>query len=138
MTHAFGSTVAQVVEVSDGDDGIRVERVHCVADVGLALDPAIIEAQLQSGIVYGLSAAIMEAITFQDGRVQQSNFHDYDALRLARTPDMRVRILQSGDAPTGVGEPGTPPSKPALANAVFAATGERIREYPLNRHITFA
>ena len=138
MTHAFGSTVAQVVEVSDGDDGIRVERVHCVADVGLALDPAIIEAQLQSGIVYGLSAAIMEAITFKDGRVQQSNFHDYDALRLARMPDIRVRILQSGDAPTGVGEPGTPPSKPALANAIFAATGERIREYPLNRHITFA
>ena len=138
MTHSFGSTVAQVVEVSDGANGIRVERVHCVADVGLALDPAIIEAQMQSGIVYGLSAAIMEEITFKDGRVQQSNFHNYDALRLAQTPEIRVRILQSGEAPTGVGEPGTPPSKPALANAVFAATGKRIREYPLNKHVTFA
>ncbi|WP_295883143.1 xanthine dehydrogenase family protein molybdopterin-binding subunit [uncultured Thiohalocapsa sp.] len=138
MTHSFGSTVAQVVEVSDGADGIRVERVHCVADVGLALDPGIIEAQMQSGIVYGLSAAIMEAITFRDGRAEQSNFHDYDALRLAQTPEIRVRILQSGDAPTGVGEPGTPPSKPALANAIYAATGKRLREYPFNKHVRFA
>lgn len=138
MTHSFGSTVAQVVEVSDGADGLRIERVHCVADVGLALDPGIIEAQMQSGIVYGLSAAIMEEITFQDGRVVQSNFHDYDSLRLAQTPEMRVRVLQSGDAPTGVGEPGTPPSKPALANAIYAATGKRLRDYPFNKHVRFA
>ncbi|WP_296898471.1 molybdopterin cofactor-binding domain-containing protein, partial [Thiohalocapsa sp.] len=130
MTHSFGSTVAQVVEVSDGEDGIRIERVHCAADVGLALDPGIIEAQMQSGIVYGLSAAMMEEIRFKDGRVEQSNFHDYDALRLAQSPEIRVRILQSGNAPTGVGEPGTPPSKPALANAIYAATGKRLREYP--------
>jgi isoquinoline 1-oxidoreductase beta subunit len=142
MTHSFGSTVAQVVEVSagaDGDgDGVRIERVHCVADVGLALDPGIIEAQMHSGILYGLSAAVMGEISFRGGRVEQSNFHDYDALRLAQCPEIRVRILQSGDAPTGVGEPGTPPAKPALANAIFAATGKRIREYPLNRHIAFA
>jgi isoquinoline 1-oxidoreductase beta subunit len=142
MTHSFGSTVAQVVEVSAGTgqdgDGIRIERVHCVADVGLALDPGIVRAQMESGIVYGLSAAVMGEITFAGGRVEQSNFHDYDALRLAQCPEIRVRILQSGDAPTGVGEPGTPPSKPALANAIFAATGRRIREYPLNRHIAFA
>jgi isoquinoline 1-oxidoreductase beta subunit len=142
MTHSFGSTVAQVVEVSAGTgqdgDGIRIERVHCVADVGLALDPGIVRAQMESGIVYGLSAAVMGEITFAGGRVEQSNFHDYDALRLAQCPEIRVRILQSGDAPTGVGEPGTPPSKPALANAIYAATGRRIREYPLNRHIAFA
>jgi isoquinoline 1-oxidoreductase beta subunit len=142
MTHSFGSTVAQVVEVSAGTgqdgDGIRIERVHCVADVGLALDPGIVRAQMESGIVYGLSAAVMGEITFAGGRVEQSNFHDYDALRLGQCPEIRVRILQSGDAPTGVGEPGTPPSKPALANAIFAATGRRIREYPLNRHIAFA
>jgi isoquinoline 1-oxidoreductase beta subunit len=138
MTHSFGSTVAQVVEVSHGEDGIRIERVHCAADVGLALDPGIIEAQMQSGIVYGLSAAMMEEIRFKDGRVEQSNFHDYDALRLAQSPEIRVRILQSGNAPTGVGEPGTPPSKPALANAIYAATGKRLREYPFNKHISFA
>jgi isoquinoline 1-oxidoreductase beta subunit len=138
MTHSFGSTVAQVVEVSDGPGGIRIERVHCVADVGLALDPGIVEAQMQSGILYGLSAAVLGEITFAGGRVEQSNFHDYGALRLAQCPEIRVRILQSGEAPTGVGEPGTPPSKPALANAVFAATGRRIREYPLHRHIRFA
>jgi isoquinoline 1-oxidoreductase beta subunit len=142
MTHSFGSTVAQVVEVSagadDADAGIRIERVHCVADVRLALDPGIIEAQMQSGILYGLSAAVMGEIDFDGGRVLQSNFHDYGALRMGQCPDIRVRILESGDAPTGVGEPGTPPSKPALANAIFAATGKRIREYPLHRHIGFA
>jgi isoquinoline 1-oxidoreductase beta subunit len=81
---------------------------------------------------------MMEEIRFKDGRVEQSNFHDYDALRLAQSPEIRVRILQSGDAPTGVGEPGTPPSKPALANAIYAATGKRLREYPFNKHISFA
>ncbi len=142
MTHSFGSTVAQVVEVSAGDDpdrdGIRIEQVYCVADVGLALDPGIVTAQMQSGILYGLSAAVMGEISFRGGRVEQSNFHDYGALRLAQCPEIQVRILESGDAPTGVGEPGTPPSKPALANAIYAATGRRIREYPLNRHIRFA
>jgi isoquinoline 1-oxidoreductase beta subunit len=150
MTHSFGSTVAQVVEVSadaepgfgagSGSDqnGLRIERVYCVADVGLALDPGIVEAQMQSGILYGLSAAVMGEISFRDGRVEQSNFHDYGALRLAQCPEIRVRILESGDAPTGVGEPGTPPSKPALANAIFAATGQRLRDYPFNKHIRFA
>ncbi len=140
MTHSFGSTVAQVVQVSadsDADGAIRIERVSCVADVGLALDPGIIEAQMESGILYGLSAAVMGEISFKDGRVQQSNFHDYGALRMRQCPEVRVRILESGDAPTGVGEPGTPPSKPALANAVFAATGRRVRDYPLNKHLTF-
>jgi isoquinoline 1-oxidoreductase beta subunit len=142
MTHSFGSTVAQVVEVSVGADAaresVRIERVFCVADVGLALDPGIVEAQMQSGILYGLSAAVMGEISFREGRVVQSNFHDYGALRLAQSPEIQVRILESGDAPTGVGEPGTPPSKPALANAIYAATGRRIREYPFNKHIRFA
>jgi isoquinoline 1-oxidoreductase beta subunit len=138
MTRSFGCCVAEVVEVTDGPDGIRIDRVHCVADVGLALDPAIIEAQLESGILYGLSAAVLGEITFADGRVQQSNFDDYGALRLAQTPQIRVRVLENGPALTGVGEPGTPPSKPALANAVFAATGRRLRSYPLSRHLRFA
>ena len=142
MTHSFGSTVAQVLEVSVGTDadqeGLRIERVCCVADVGLALDPGIIEAQMQSGILYGLTAAVMGEISFRDGRVEQSNFHDYGALRLAQCPEIRVRTLETGDAPTGVGEPGTPPSKPALANAIYAATGKRLREYPFNKHIRFA
>jgi isoquinoline 1-oxidoreductase beta subunit len=142
MTHSFGSTVAQVVEVSVGidaeQDGFRIERVSCVADVGLALDPGIVETQMQSGVLYSLSAAVMGEITFHEGRVLQSNFHDYGALRLAQCPEIRVRILESGDSPTGVGEPGTPPSKPALANAIYAAKGRRIREYPFNKHIGFA
>jgi len=142
MTHSYGSTVAQVVEVSASGDAdaepVRIERVHCVADVGLALDPGIVEAQMQSGILYGLSAAVMGEISFRNGRVEQSNFHDYGALKLAQSPEIRVRILEGGDAPTGVGEPGTPPSKPALANAIYAATGRRLRAYPFNRHIRFA
>lgn len=138
MTHSFGSTVAQVVEVSaytePDQEGLRIERIHCVADVGLALDPGIVEAQMQSGILYGLSAAVMGETRFRDGRVEQSNFHDYDALRLAQCPEIRVRILESGEKPTGVGEPGTP----ALANAIYAATGRRLRDYPFNKHIRFA
>ena len=93
---------------------------------------------MQSGILYGLSAAVMGEITFADGMVEQSNFHDYGALQLSQAPEIAVRILQNGPTLRGIGEPGTPPSKPALANAVYALTGKRIREYPLNRHLRFA
>ncbi|MEY2994396.1 MAG: hypothetical protein RL357_1331, partial [Pseudomonadota bacterium] len=102
----------------------------------LALDPRNIEAQLQSGIAYGLTAAIMGEITFADGQVQQSNFHDYPALRMHQMPQVSVDILEGGGV-QGIGEPGVPPIKAALAHAVFALTGQRIREYPLNKHVTF-
>ena len=137
MTLSFGAYVAQVVEVSGAADALRVERVHCVVNPGVALDPGNIEAQMQSGIIFGLTAAMFGEITFADGAVQQSNFHDYPILSLAQTPDIRVKIVQQGDQPQGIGEPGTPPIKPALANAIFALTGQRIREYPLNKWVRF-
>lgn len=138
MTLSFGSYCAQVIEISETAGGIKIDKVYCVVDPGIALDPGNIEAQMQSGIIYGLSAAVMEEITFADGTVQQSNFNDYGALKLAQTPEIEVQILENGPTIQGIGEPGTPPSKPALANAVFALTGKRIREYPLNKHVQFA
>ncbi len=129
MSHSFGSTVAQVIEVSAGDDpdrdGIRIEQVYCVADVGLARDPGIVTAQMQSGILYGLSAAVMGEISFRGGRVEQSNFHNYGALRLAQCPEIQVRILESGDAPTGVGEPA-----PGDLSAGLGGTGQTAAEAP--------
>ncbi len=138
MTLSFGSYVGQVVEVEQTERGIKIAKVYCVADVGLAIDPGNIEAQLQSGIVFGLTAAMMGEITFAQGRVQQSNFHDYPALRMAQTPAMEISILEGGGGVQGIGEPGVPPVKAALANAVFALTGKRIREYPLQKHVQFA
>lgn len=138
MTLSFGSYTAQVIEVSETTKGIKIDKIYCVVDPGIALDPGNIEAQIQSGVIYGLSAAVMGEITFDDGKVQQSNFNDYGALKMAQVPDIEVKILENGPVLKGIGEPGTPPSKPALANAVFALTGKRIREYPLNKHVKFA
>ena len=128
---SFGSFVAQVAEVSVEGDRIRVHRVVCAIDCGIAVNPATIEAQMESGIAFGLGAALSSAITFQDGRVQQSNFDDYRVLRLPDMPKVEVHIVQSRERPGGVGEPGTPPIAPAVANAVAALTGQRLREMPL-------
>ena len=135
---SFGVPSAQVIEVQMTDAGVRVLRAFAAVDVGVALDPRNIEAQVQGGMVYGLTAAIMGEITFVDGRVQQSNFHDYGALRLNQCPEITVRVLENGPRIRGIGEPGTPPAAPALANAIFAATGQRIRDLPLSNHIDFA
>ncbi len=134
---SYGTPTAQVVQIARTGDGIAVEKVWCAQDVGTALDPGNIEAQIQSGIVFGLSAAIMGEITFAGGAVEQSNFHDYEALRMNRCPAIETRILQSGGL-GGVGEPGTPPVAPALGNAIFALTGQRIRELPFRRSVDFA
>ena len=134
---SFGVPVAEVVEVANTDSGVRILKVYAAADVGIALDPAIIESQLQSGINFGLAAAMMGEITIDDGAVVESNFHDYDAIRMRQAPAFEVRILENGGKIRGIGEPGTPPAAPALANAIFAATGQRIRELPLNKHIEF-
>ncbi|MEP4424232.1 MAG: xanthine dehydrogenase family protein molybdopterin-binding subunit, partial [Nitratireductor sp.] len=107
-------------------------------DVGTALDPGIIEAQLTSGAIFGLSSAIGQEITFADGMAEQSNFHDYDAMRIHQCPAFEVAILQNYHKMGGVGEIGTPPAVPALANAVFALTGKRIRSLPLSREVDFA
>jgi isoquinoline 1-oxidoreductase beta subunit len=138
FTLSFGGWVGEVVQVADTPDGVRVEKVWIAADVGPALDPRIIEAQLISGAIFGLSSAIGQEITFADGMVEQSNFHDFDAMRLNQCPEFEVAILENAAKMGGVGEIGTPPAIPALANAVAALTGKRVRRLPLGREITFA
>ena len=132
LHRAFGSIVAQVAEVSAGDDKrIRVHRVTCVIDCGVAVNPNHVRQQMEGGIVFGLSAALHGEIVVREGRVVQSNFHDYAPLRMNECPAIDVEIIESGAAPGGVGEPGTPPVAPAVANAVFALTGQRLRTLPL-------
>ncbi len=129
---SFGSYVAEVAEVAVASDGnVRVHRVVCAVDCGMVVNPNTVEAQMEGAIVYGLTAALKGAITIDKGRVQQSNFHDYQMLRMNEMPVIEVHILPSAEAPGGVGEPGVPPLAPAVANAVFAATGKRIRQLPI-------
>jgi isoquinoline 1-oxidoreductase beta subunit len=128
---SFGSYVAQVAEVSVEKDAIRVHRVVCAIDCGLAVNPEAVRAQMESGIAFGLGAALHSALSFKDGRVQQSNFHDYRVLRLDEMPVVEVHIVPSTEKMGGVGEPGVPPIAPAVANAVAALTGQRLRELPL-------
>jgi isoquinoline 1-oxidoreductase subunit beta len=130
--HSFGSIVAQVAEVSVTQDRqIRVHRVVCVVDCGVPVNPNLIRQQMESAIVFGLSAALHGEITIDKGQVQQSNFHDYAPLRFNECPEIQVEIMASGDEPSGVGEPGTPPIAPAVANALFALNGQRLRSLPL-------
>jgi isoquinoline 1-oxidoreductase beta subunit len=132
MMESYGSFVAQVAEVSMDEPGrLRVHRVVCAVDCGRYVNPSIIEAQMESGIVFGLSAVLRGAITLKKGRVEQSNFHDYRVLRMDRMPVVEVHIVQSKENPGGIGEPGTPPIAPAVTNAIFAVTGERIRRLPI-------
>lgn len=128
---SFKSVVAEVAEVSVEKSTVRVHRVTAAVDCGLAVNPLGIEAQLQGGIAYGLGPVLKSAITLAGGRVQQTNFHEYEVLRLDEMPEVSVHLVKS-DAPTGgIGEPGTAPIAPAVANAVFAATGKRLRSLPL-------
>ncbi len=129
---SFESFVAQVAEVSVSPAGeVRVHRVVCAVDCGMFVNPDTIEAQMQSAIVFGLTAALKGAITIDRGRVQQGNFDDYEMLFMADMPVIEVHIVPSDEAPGGVGEPGTPPIAPAVCNAIFAATGKRIRKLPI-------
>ena len=138
MTLAFGAHVAQVVEIEKTDAGIHVRKLWCAADVGLALDPAIVRAQIMSGAIFGLSAAFGEEVTFKDGMVQQKNFTSFDALRIWQCPQIEIDVLETADEMSGTGEIGTPAALPALANAIFRLTGQRIRTLPLSREVTFA
>jgi isoquinoline 1-oxidoreductase subunit beta len=134
--HAFGSFVAQVAEVEVAADGeVRVRRVVCAIDCGLPVNADTIAAQMEGGIVFGLSAALWGEITLDKGRVQQSNFHDYRVMRLSEAPRIDVHIVASEQPPSGVGEPGTSVAIPALVNAVYAATGKRIRTLPIGRQL---
>ena len=138
FVYSYGTPVAMVIDVTRGEDGLlRIPRAFIVADPGTALDPGIIEAQLTGGMVYGLSAAIGEEITFDKHRVQQRNFPDYEPLRITQMPEVSVRILEAQDRLGGIGEVGTPPAAPALANALFDLTGERVRDLPLRKHVDF-
>jgi isoquinoline 1-oxidoreductase beta subunit len=129
---SFNSFVAEVAEVTVRADGtFKVDRVVCTVDCGIAVNPDVIRAQMEGGIGYGLSAALHGAITLKDGRVEQSNFQDYAPLRMNEMPRVEVHIVTSSEKPTGVGEPGVPPIAPAVANALFAATGKRLRNLPL-------
>jgi isoquinoline 1-oxidoreductase beta subunit len=128
---SFESYVAQIAEVSVKDGAIKVHRIVCAIDCGPVVNPLTVEAQMQSGIAFGLSAALHSQLTFKDGRIEQSNFHDYTVLRLNEMPVVEVHIVPSTDKMGGVGEPATPPVAPAVANAVFAATGKRLRSLPL-------
>jgi len=132
VVFSFGSWCAQVAEVSVGADGTpKVHRVVAAVDCGMTVNPDIVKRQIESAIVYGLTAALYGKITFKDGRVEQSNFHDYRMLRMSEMPKVEVHIVPSKEAPGGIGEPGTPPIAPAVANAIFAATGKRIRKLPI-------
>lgn len=128
---SFFSYVAQVAEVSVADNTIRVHKMVCVIDCGIAVNPDIVRAQMESSIMYGLTAALHGELTIDSGAVRQSNFHDYPVLRMDEAPEVDVIIVDSDEAPTGVGEPGLPPVAPAVANAVFDATGRRLRALPL-------
>jgi isoquinoline 1-oxidoreductase beta subunit len=132
-----GAPVAQVVEITATKEGVKIDKVFVAVDVGTALDPRNIEAQQQSGVIFGLSSALFGEITFAKGAAEQSNFHDYPLLRMRQAPQMVVKVLESGGPIRGVGETGVPPVAPALANAIFQATGKRIRELPLRKHIDF-
>ena len=131
MAESFGSFVAEVAEVSIENGRPRVHKVWCAIDCGVVVNPAIVRAQMESGIVYGLTAALYGEINIERGRVVQSNFHDYPMLRMDEAPEVEVLLTSSGDAPGGVGEPGTPPIVPAVTNSLFALTGERIRTLPI-------
>jgi isoquinoline 1-oxidoreductase beta subunit len=128
---SFGSIVAQVAEVSVIEKQIRVHRVVCAVDCGIVVNPNIVAQQVESAVVFGLSAALAGEITLKDGRVQQSNFGDYPVLRMNEAPLVETVIVPSMEPPEGMGEPATPPVAPAVANAVFKLTGQRLRSLPL-------
>ncbi len=128
---SFDSYAAQVAEVSIEEGAIRVHRVVCALDCGRPVNPGIIAQQIEGGVVFGLSAALKGAITIEKGAVKQGNFDEYELLRMREAPEVEVHIVPSQEKPTGVGEPGVPPIAPAVANAVFAATGKRVRQLPM-------
>jgi isoquinoline 1-oxidoreductase beta subunit len=132
-THfSFDSYVAQVVEASVEKNGtVHVHRVVCAVNCGTVINPDTVKAQMEGGIIFGLTAALKTEITLKNGRVEQTNFHDYQMLRMFESPEVEVYIVPSTENPSGVGEPGVPPAAPALANAIFAVTGKRVRRLPI-------
>jgi isoquinoline 1-oxidoreductase beta subunit len=131
--YSFRTSLAHVAEVTVGPNGgVKVDRVVCAIDCGLAINPDIIRAQVEGGVAFGLSSILHERITVKAGAVEQSNFHDYPVLRISEMPRVEVHIAPSGEPPTGIGEPVVPSVGPAVSNAIFAATGKRVRTLPLS------
>jgi isoquinoline 1-oxidoreductase beta subunit len=136
---SFGSSIATVVEAEvDLDGEVSLRRITVAADVGLLVNPDSVEAQLQGGLVFGLTAALYGEITIAKGRVMQSNFNDYRMLRIDQMPKIEVHLIKSGEAPSGVGETGTTAGPPALRNAIFAATGVALKRLPVERELLAA
>jgi len=135
IQESFGSIVAEVAEVSVEGGSVRVHKVWCAIDCGFAVNPSGVTMQMESAINYGLTAALYGEITFANGKVEQSNFHDYQILRTNEAPEIFVTIVNSGEQMGGAGEPGTPPIAPAVANAIFAATGKRVRKLPISKNL---
>ena len=134
LQESFGTLVAEVVEVTVTDGDVKVDRVVAAVDPGLAISPDGLKAQIESGIIYGLSAAMFGEVSIENGAVAQSNFHDYQILRMTDAPVIETHVINSGAPVGGAGEPGTPAIAPALANAVFDATGSRVRQLPLKNY----
>jgi isoquinoline 1-oxidoreductase beta subunit len=129
---SFGSFIATVVEAEVGDDGeVHLRRVTSAVDTGIAVNPDTVKAQLEGGLIFGLTAALYGEITIAKGRVQQSNFNDYRMLRIDQIPRIEVHVIKSGEAPGGIGETGVTAGPPALRNAIYAATGVALRRLPI-------
>jgi isoquinoline 1-oxidoreductase beta subunit len=138
VMHAFGSFFAIIVDVAVEQGEVAVKRVVCAVDCGMVVNPDTIEAQVQGGIIFGITAALYSQITIKNGRVEQNNFTDYRMLRIDQTPPIEVHIVKSGEAPGGIGEPGTAALAPALTNAIYAATGKRLRQLPVGSQLQTA
>ncbi|AJK48460.1 xanthine dehydrogenase family protein molybdopterin-binding subunit [Burkholderia plantarii] len=138
VLHAFGSFFSMIVDVAVADGEVSVERVVCAVDCGMVVNPDTVEAQIQGGIVFGITAALYGEITIRDGRVEQSNFTDYRMLRINQTPKIDVHIVKSTEAPGGIGEPGTSAIAAAVANAIHAATGKRLYRLPVGDQLKTA
>ena len=134
---SFGTSTAEVVEVTNTEDGIKIDKVYIAAEVGTIVDPINFDNLVKGGVIWGLGHAINCETTFSDGIAEQTNYHKFEGMRMYQCPEIVVRGLENGDKVRGIGEPPVPPAAPALANAIFAATGKRIRELPLNKHISF-
>jgi isoquinoline 1-oxidoreductase beta subunit len=137
FVESFGTAVAEIIEVTMTDAGIKIDKVWVATDVGRVIDPVNFENLVQGGVVWGLGHAMNCELTYAKGAVQQTNYHQHEAMRMYQCPAIEVRALENDYTVRGIGEPPVPPAAPALANAIFAATGKRIREMPFNKFIDF-
>ena len=135
---SFGVPVAEVVEVTNTPDGLRIDKVFVAVDVGRVVDPVNFDNHVKGGVVWGLGHAMNCEITYSDGMAEQTNFPDHEAMRMRQCPEIAVRAVESASKIRGIGEPPVPPAAPALAAAIFDATGTRLREMPFNKYVSFA